>query len=86
MQELGRTSQSYSSQHLIIRVKVRLRSEYRGMKHVKFQKMGQDMVKLNFYRKQEWTCVDLVIRWPLVLRYSQTGPSDDAFLAPRTTS
>ena len=32
-----------------------------GLEHVRFQKMRQDMVKSKFYRKQEWTYVDLVI-------------------------
>jgi hypothetical protein len=31
-----------------------------GVEHVKFQKIDQDMIKPKFYRKQEWTYLDLV--------------------------
>lgn len=49
-EEVGRTSQNYLLEHLI---KIGVRVE--GTEHVKFQKLGQDMVKSKVYRKQEWT-------------------------------
>ena len=46
--------------------------------------MGQNTVKVKFYRKQEWTYFDLVIRWLLILRWSQIGPSCNPLKSPGT--
>jgi hypothetical protein len=45
------------AEHLI-RVEVRVQD----VEHVKFQKMGQDLIKPKFYRKQDLTYFDFVAR------------------------
>lgn len=46
-----------------------------GLEHVKFQKMGQDMVKLKLCRKLERIYFDLITKWFLFLKLSQASPS-----------
>lgn len=46
-----------------------------GLQHVQFQKMGQDMVKLKFYRIHEWAYYHLIITRLSILRWSQAVPS-----------
>lgn len=45
------------------------------MEHVKFHKMGKDMLKFKFYRKQEGTYFDPVTSKILKLRWSQAEVS-----------
>lgn len=47
-----------------------IRVEFRiyGMKYIKFQKMGQDMVKFEFYKTLKWTYFDFKVRILLMLR------------------